>query len=341
MTESVNAAAPHSGRHAERVSLEALALAFVVRVQGSWTDASVRELKRQLERRQLSPDEATLATHLTVAQQGFFAQPAHLFVCQGRPCSQLFPLPADTRARDAGSDGLSVSSTECQGPCKQAPVATMRVGRRCAMFSQFARADAWQAVLEFARRAAVARSLLVDAGSAAPYVFDPVHDHDKPSVALAKVAFLVGHFEGAEQTQNREPFLKEVIGGWESGGRFISLRMAATYPLSDGRKDIHHAFLVIGLNPATQRLEARAYTDSGTTHDYSLECVGDALVFADRLPGHLKERATGARKVIEPTAAGYRERLEIDPGDGVFVPYYVVEFRRFPSGSTTSMEPTA
>ena len=44
-------------------------------------------------------------------------------------------------------------------------------------------------------------------------------------------------------------FQKEVIGSFEAGGRFIALRMDASYPLADGRKDVHKAFVIVGSEP--------------------------------------------------------------------------------------------
>lgn len=52
-----------------------------------------------------------------------------------------------------------------------------------------------------------------------------------------------------------------------------------------------------------------------------------ALFFADQAPG-LAGRWTQARKVLSPTKEGFEERLEVDSGNGCFVPYYVVRMRR-------------
>jgi hypothetical protein len=74
-----------------------------------------------------------------------------------------------------------ISPTACQGPCKQAPVALLRVGHGCELFAQFVRRREWEAVLDFAQRAAQAKTLLVDAGTAQPFRFDPVHEPQKPN----------------------------------------------------------------------------------------------------------------------------------------------------------------
>lgn len=108
-------------------------------------------------------------------------------------------------------------------------------------------------------------------------------------------------------------FRKEVLGSWEAGGRFIGLRMAATYPLEDGRNDVHHALVLVGYNDAEGAYEARAYTDSGTTRDYRLVFEGERIIFSDRAPGHVN--ATAARKILSRSARGYLEILEIQQGE--------------------------
>ena len=67
-------------------NLEALALGFVVQVQGSWTEAAVKGWRAELTRQGLAPTEHELTAALTQAQERFFQGPAHLFLCMGRPC---------------------------------------------------------------------------------------------------------------------------------------------------------------------------------------------------------------------------------------------------------------
>src|SRR5215831_8366248 len=124
----------------------------------------------------------------------------------GRPCHrrQKFDMSEPALRQGLDESHLLLSMTECQGPCKQAPVATLRIGQRSEMFAQFKQAADWQTVVDFARRAASASTLLIDPGAAQPFQFDPVHDHEKVSVPLQKLNFLIGHFqgEGEEVTVN-------------------------------------------------------------------------------------------------------------------------------------------
>jgi hypothetical protein len=197
------------------------------------------------------------------------------------------------------------------------------------MFAQFPQDADWQAVRGFAQRAASAGTLLTEPGSADPFLFDPVHEHEHGhgSVPLRKLQFLLGHFQGEGKEVTRpEPFQKELVGSWEAGGRCIALRMGVTYTLADGRKDTHNAFVAIGVNPQTEGIEARAYTDGGGVHDFHLHLDGDAVMFDERPDAH--HAARRARKVLRPTAYGFEERLEVDQGEGHFTTHFVITMQR-------------
>lgn len=158
---------------------------------------------------------------------------------------------------------------------------------------------------------------------------DLVHDPEEYRLPLQKFRFLLGDFRGQGQyVKGVGIFYKEMSGAWEAGGRFIGLRMTVTYPLGDGRKDVHDALVLVGANPASGQFEAQAYTDSGTIHTYQLEWQGDTVSFADRPPaghgGHVKR----ARKSLTPTGEGFEERVDVDRGDGSFVLYSIVRMQK-------------
>jgi hypothetical protein len=312
------------------MTVEELAQAFAVRMQGRWMASEAERLRKRLGGRGVIGDDAALEVALERARAWFFDAPAHLFVCGGRPCRERARDFAGLSAR-LGSyrahDSLSTDVTGCQGPCKHAPVATLRVGERCAMFAQVHEACDWEAVLDYAGRAAAAGTLLVDPGHAQAFVFDRVHGHAGASVALRPLALLIGRFTGQGRYAGRAgSFHKEVVGSWEAGARFIALRMAVTYPLDDGRSDVHHALVLVGYNDAVGALEARAYTDSGTTRDYTLTVDGDRVLFSDRVPGHALTAAR-ARKVLAPRPGGYDEMLEVQAEGEPFRPYSTCELR--------------
>ncbi|HEV2698666.1 MAG TPA: (2Fe-2S) ferredoxin domain-containing protein, partial [Terriglobales bacterium] len=244
-------------------SLDSLTLALVVSGMGVCTDEAIADLRRYVESKAITHSPAEFDASLARAKRRFFEHDAHLFLCDGEPCRQRrgFEATANALQYEAERIGCRISPTACQGPCKQAPLALLRVGHGCELFSQFVRRREWEAVLSFSQRAAQAKTLLVDAGTAQPFRFDPIHEPEKPSAALEYVRFLLGHFEGAvELPQEERSIQKEVVGSWEAGGRFLSLRMAATYRKTNGSWDRHQAFIVLGPDEETGALVSRVYT---------------------------------------------------------------------------------
>ncbi|HSL02176.1 MAG TPA: (2Fe-2S) ferredoxin domain-containing protein [Nitrospiraceae bacterium] len=307
----------------DTLSLDSLTLALVVNGMGVCTDEAVADLRRNVESKAITHTAIEFDASLERAKQYFAEGDAHFFLCDGEPCQRQrrFDAAANALQHEAERIGCRISPTACQGPCKQAPLALLRVGHGCELFAQFAHRREWEAVLGFAQRAAQAKTVLVDAGTAKPFRFDPVHEPEKPSAALESVQFLLGHFEGAvELSLEQRSIQKEVVGSWEAGGRFLSLRMAATYRRTNGSWDRHQAFIILGPDEETGALVSRAYTDGGMVHEFHIVIEEKRLMFADRVPHHVP--AVAARKVLTPTTQGYEETLEIDRGSGVFEPYY-------------------
>ncbi len=145
---------------------------------------------------------------------------------------------------------------------------------------------------------------------------------------LQKAAFLVGRFHGdGSGAKGGWRFHKQMIGAWEAGGQFLSLRMRVISPLKDGLLDVHDACVMLGFNAANDQLEARAYTDGGGLIDYELAWDGQRLSFPDRPPGH-HLKAKRARKILSLSESGFAERLEVDIGTGTFEPYSLVMMQR-------------
>ena len=304
---------------------------LVVKGQGLWTDSALWQFRHFLELRHLSPSEDELQSALRHAQECYAASNKHLYVCTAQPCCTKieFDISAAALATLSQEIGLPITKTGCQGPCKQAPVLSLRIGDKQEMFAEVAADIDWRAVLNYSQAAVRAGTLLVDTGVAEKFRFDPVHDHEKPSTHMQPLEFLLGHFRGEGRYAMIDyVFHKEVIGSFEAGGRFIALRMDASYPLADGRKDNHKALVIVGAEPSGN-IAAHAYTDGGQMREYAIERKESTLEFADTPPGHAGQWAR-ARKILRPTPDGFEERLEVDPGDG-FVPYYVIPMRRVAS----------
>lgn len=312
-----------------RTELQFHASGFMVKVHGAWTEKALQQFRDFLTRRGLTPSDEELMTILRRAKESHLNGPGRLSVCAAEPCRAriAFDLSEAALESAAAAAGLPISLTGCQGPCKQAPVLSLRIADRSEFFAQVASPSAWQAILEFARQARDAGTLMMSAGGAEPFRFDPVHDHAKPSVHLTPLQFLLGHFRGeGKYTMTPYTFHKEVIGTPEAGGRFIALRMGVSYPLVDGRTDVHNALVMVGAQATPDRFIAHAYTDAGVFRQYSVDGTEGELKFDDVPPGHARQWRR-ARKILRPTPQGFEEQLEVDGGAG-FTPYYVISMRR-------------
>ena len=312
--------------------LESLTLGFVVRVQGDWGDQAIEAFRAGLEERHhLRPSERELEGALQCARQRYGEGDAHLFLCSGQPCAvrRRFAAAPGSDDRTSPSDAPLLTETECQGPCRQAPVATLRLGKRVEMFSQFTHQEDWERVVRFADRAAEARTLLISPGEEQIYRFDPTHESPAMNLPLRRLEFLLGDFEGSCIYEGGDQtFHKEAIGSWEVGGRYIGIRMAVTYPIPDGRKDTHTAFAMIGTNRSTRQLECQVYTDGDEIHPFALTLEDSDLILQERVDRQHGVSASRARKIFSPTEDGYEERLELDYGKGTFELYYRIAMRR-------------
>jgi len=302
---------------------------FMVRVEGSPTTGSIARFRHFLQLRRLVPTRADLLGVIECAKREYFAQARQLYVCDERPCRDRRHLePSDEAQLNANeSPTLVIRKTGCQGLCKRAPVASLRIGQRSQVFGEVASAGDWAALMTFAQDAARADSLLVPAGDAERLFYDPGHQRQEPFAHLRPLKFLLGRFRGeGRYCMSSYTFQKELVGTYEAGGRYIALRMDASYPTAGGGKDVHKALVVVGTEAASGTITGRAFTDGGLTHDYTIEQREQSLNFADAPPDHSRAW-TRARKVLQPTEDGFEERLEVDDGTG-FKTYYAISMRR-------------
>jgi hypothetical protein len=302
---------------------------FVTGVEGVWEKSDLTQFRYFLNLRHLSPTEEELIRSLERAKTNYLQGDNHLFVCNANPCCKAcgFDVSEKGLAAAGRMAGLPVSTTGCQGQCKLAPVLSLRIGDRHQMLTRVVNSEDWRAVLTFAKVAVHASSVLVPPGDAQAFFHDPVHEHDKPDARLKTLQFLVGRFRGEGRfATSGQTFQKEVLGTFEAGGRFIALRMAASYPLADGRKDTHRALVIVGTKKNAGGIIGRAYTDDGSIHEYELEQRQQSLQFADAPPDHSRGWKR-VRKVLKPTSGGFEERLEADAGEG-FTTCYTISMRR-------------
>ena len=117
-------------------SLDSLTLALIVSGMGACTDETVADLRRYVESKAITRNSVEFDTSLTRAKRHFFESDAHFFLCDGEPCRQRrgFEATSHTLQSEAERIGCRISPTACQGPCKQAPLALLRVGHGCECF---------------------------------------------------------------------------------------------------------------------------------------------------------------------------------------------------------------
>lgn len=152
-------------------------------------------------------------------------------------------------------------------------------------------------------------------------------EHAPPAAQLASLDFLVGRLAGeGRMGEPAHRFAKSVHGRWGAAGHHLVLEMSADYDLPDGAIDRHAAVLVVSAGRAPGSLVARAFTDSGGMLEYEPSLVNGELAFADTVPHG--SRAKRARKRLRPTEAGYEEVLDVDRGDGAWIPWARIELRR-------------
>ncbi len=151
---------------AEVNPLDALALAFVVKVQGTWTPEARETFQAELAREGHTPNTDELDAVLERARQHFESGDAHFFLCMGRPCRkrQKFDASAGALDRMETAHALPITTTECQGPCKHAPIATLRVGQRSDMFRRIHTRGRLAQRAGFRRPGRCGRDALGDAG---------------------------------------------------------------------------------------------------------------------------------------------------------------------------------
>jgi hypothetical protein len=125
----------------------------MVKVHGTWTEKALKHFRISLKLRGLAPSDDELMTILRQAKERYLDGAGRLSVCAAEPCRAKigFDLSDAALGSAATEAGMPISLTGCQGPCKQAPVLSLRIAERSEFFAQVASARDWRAILEFAR----------------------------------------------------------------------------------------------------------------------------------------------------------------------------------------------
>ena len=269
---------------------------------------------------------------LDAARQEYLQGASRLYVCNAAPCCERHGFDVSDRGLGDMSSriGVPVSKTGCQGHCKQAPVVALRIGEQSQIFGRMHTNADRLTMTSFVKAAAKAGSFLVPSAGVDEFRYDPVHRDRNMARALRPVRFLLGHFRGEGRfARSSDIFQKELFGTSEASGRFVALRMEATYPLPEGGNDVHRALVIVGSEGRSGAITGHAFTDGGSVREYRVEQSQFALQFEDDSPDH-GQHWRQARKTLKPTDEGYEELLEVDSGDG-FTPFYTVLMKRVPN----------
>ncbi|MET0690516.1 MAG: (2Fe-2S) ferredoxin domain-containing protein, partial [Candidatus Binatia bacterium] len=145
---------------------------FLVKVEGSWTEPALAQFRHFLRLRRLSPAADELLNLLTQAKENYCAGKNRLYLCAAQPCcgQSSFDTSADALESLSRELGLPIAKTGCQGPCKQAPVLSLRIGERQQTFAQVNSEKDWRAVFAFVKAAVQTGSLLIDPGKAEEFL---------------------------------------------------------------------------------------------------------------------------------------------------------------------------
>ena len=113
---------------------------FVVKVNGVWTENALNQFRDFLQRRGLDPSEDELMAVLRQVQQKYLHGSGCLSICAAKPCRDKidFDLSDAAVKSSAAQAGMPIWLTGCQGPCKQAPLLSLRVADRSEFFAQVA-----------------------------------------------------------------------------------------------------------------------------------------------------------------------------------------------------------
>lgn len=78
----------------------------------------------------MAEDDSEVSLALEQARDRFNEGKNHVYLCTGSSCKSKrnIKLTKKNKHKYAQKHGLCITKTKCQGPCKKAPVALLRIG---------------------------------------------------------------------------------------------------------------------------------------------------------------------------------------------------------------------
>jgi len=133
--------------------LDSISLSFVLRKKGEWTEKAQTDFADRMQQKGLAASNSEAVASLERARELFHDGNAHLFVCSDASCKKRYlNLKKKKRKRLEKKFGLHISQTACQGPCKKAPTATLRIGGQCEQLFDLRRKKDLKAIAKRAQK---------------------------------------------------------------------------------------------------------------------------------------------------------------------------------------------
>lgn len=310
--------------------IEDLFLGFMARVQGEETKESIASLKKSLAKKGFDLNEAEFIEKLKESKNKFIEGDSHIYICTGKSCGEKLKnisLDSVVKPFKHGFQG-KYSLTKCQGHCDNAPALAFRVGKRAEIFTDMKSETDLEDVLDYCKKAAKERTLLIPMDSAGKFRHDPVEDHGTASPEIKVLDFLVGKFRGIGTNHfSGNTFYKDVFSYLEPEGNFITLDMAASYKLDNGFNDVHYAKNIISFDN-NKGYSAISFLTNGAVKSINLNYNDGELSFEDEIPHNLSDSPEKAIKTICKTKDGYKEKLILKFKDGSEKEYYTVDLKK-------------
>lgn len=306
------------------------ALAFVVKRQGRLSARSIQSFCEKSGTKSMSRE--TISLVLQDARESFCKGDAHLFLCAGSSCRKkkmpkeisrvVKPLMKDKR--------LFATTTKCLGPCDHAPVAVLRVGLKSRFFTDLRTEKSTEEFLTLLKRTDKPDAPETPATKhieecASPNGADSGTKAATPeSVALIDklepFSPLLGHWKGASSPGGGVLITQTLLVDSKVNGQVVTLSMDEKLGVGDNPRR-QSSFVAIAWNNSVQQLEARVYSDHGTSFLGPVLIQGERIIIPDHRPLPVEQEAISAQRIFVVNADGASETLEVNRGNGHYEPF--------------------
>lgn len=309
--------------------LQEKALTFVVRRQGRLSARAAQTFCDKASGKSVSKEFVNRV--LQDARETFCEHDAHLFVCSDSSCKKR-KIPKDIASeikKHHKKKRLAVTKTNCLGPCSKAPVAVLRVGLKSRFFTELKKKKSAEEFLTLLNRIKTAptngnQSVCesVTQATVAPQPEAPSASTPMQPLApeLEPLAGLIGRWKGATEPGAGLLMQQTFLAEAKVNGQVVVLTIDEQ--LGVGENPPRQSSVVnIAWNPSVVQLEARVYSDHGTTFQGPVLIEGNRIIVPDHRPLPVENEAVSAQRIFVVSDQGIHETLEINRGKGHYEPF--------------------